>query len=298
VCWVGGVAEVQRLCVHMVDARRLVVQTSDGGKDTTVEIVHESLVQGWPMLRRWLDENQDDAGVVDQLRTAARQWQAKGQDAGLLWRGDMADEGKRFKKRYKGPLSDVERAFLEAVVNFELVQARKRRTAVIAGFTVLIGIVIATMVFLVMIQKSRVEARRAARKAAVAQVEAEKQRGEAEKQRGEAESQKGEVEKQLEEVRRKEQERLAAETAKVQAEQATLVVGTKLVGAEKDLAKKNAELQLALKRAEGAASEALSQRDVAKRERDKAEALRLQQEARAERLQKQLGGSAIVETLK
>ena len=57
-------------------------------------------------------------------------------------------------------------------------------------------------------------------------------------------------------------------------------------------------MRAALKRAENAASEALSQRDVAKRERDKAEALRQQQEARAERLQKQLGGSAIVETLK
>jgi len=30
--------------------------------------------------------------LVDQLRTAARQWQTKGRDPGLLWRGDTADE--------------------------------------------------------------------------------------------------------------------------------------------------------------------------------------------------------------
>ena len=103
------VGEVQRLIDQMVDARLLVVQTLEGGKGSTVEIVHESLVQGWPTLRRWLDENQDDAALVDQLRIAARQWQQKGLDAGLLWRGDTADEAKRFRMRYKGPLSDVER---------------------------------------------------------------------------------------------------------------------------------------------------------------------------------------------
>ena len=68
------VGEVQRLVDQMVDARLLVVQTLEGGKGSTVEIVHESLVHGWPTLRRWLDENQDDAALVDQLRTAARQW--------------------------------------------------------------------------------------------------------------------------------------------------------------------------------------------------------------------------------
>src|SRR5262249_7062594 len=71
------VGEVQRLVDQMVDARLLVVQTLEGGKGSTVEIVHESLVQGWPTLRRWLDENQDDAALVDQLRVAARQWPAQ-----------------------------------------------------------------------------------------------------------------------------------------------------------------------------------------------------------------------------
>src|SRR6185436_17276362 len=114
------VGEIQRLIDHMVDARLLVVQTLEGGKGSTVEIIHESLVQGWPTLRRWLDENQDDAALVDQLRTAARQWAQKGQDAGLLWRGDTADEAKKFRKRYTGPLCAIARGFLDAVVNAEI----------------------------------------------------------------------------------------------------------------------------------------------------------------------------------
>ena len=99
------VGEVQRLVDQMVDARLLVVQTLEGGKGSTVEIVHESLIVNWPMLRRWLDETQEDAALIDQLRTAARQWNAKGRSPDLLWRGDTADEAKKFKKRYKGPLS-------------------------------------------------------------------------------------------------------------------------------------------------------------------------------------------------
>src|SRR5262249_29034537 len=139
------VGEVQRLIDQLVDARLLVVQTLEGGKGSTVEIVHESLVQGWPTLRRWLDENQDDAALVDQLRTAARQWQQKGRSPDLLWRGDTADEAKKFQKRYKGPLSDVERAFLNDVVNAGVAAARRRRVAVIGGFIALSAIVVAAM---------------------------------------------------------------------------------------------------------------------------------------------------------
>ena len=42
------IGEVQRLIDQMVDARLLVVQTMEGGKGSTVEIVHESLINNWP----------------------------------------------------------------------------------------------------------------------------------------------------------------------------------------------------------------------------------------------------------
>ncbi len=298
------VGEVQRLVDQMVDARLLVTQTIEGGKGSTVEIVHESLVQGWPTLRRWLDENQDDAQLVDQLRTAARQWQAKNRDPGLLWRGEMGDEAKKFRKRYKGPLSDVEQGFLDEVVNHELIAARKKRMAIIAGFVTLGAIVVATMVFLVLIQQQRTKARSAQKQAEVAQVEAEQRLAEMLKaQQARDAAEKGMVK---------------AEEAKTQVEQAKQVVDTKLGTAEEDLKTKNAELEIKVqealaaegrakgaaaladasaKKAEKAAAEAAVQRDEAQKQRDRADALYQQEKARAERMQKQIG-SPIVDDLK
>jgi hypothetical protein len=53
-----------------VQARLLVVQTGGGASGATVEIVHESLLHSWPTLKRWLDEGQEDAGFLEQLRNS------------------------------------------------------------------------------------------------------------------------------------------------------------------------------------------------------------------------------------
>jgi serine/threonine protein kinase len=287
------VGEVQRLVDQMVDARLLVVQTLEGGKGSTVEIVHESLVQGWPMLRRWLDETQDDAALVDQLRTAARQWNAKGRDSGMLWRGDTADEAKKFRKRYKGPLSDVERAFLDEVVHAMQAAARRRRVAVIVGFALLSAVVIAALVALVIIQKSRAEAK---------------------EQQIVAEIAKKEAERQLAAAQEKEIQRQTAEAAKVKAEEVTKTTEDKLVVADKTLIEKNKELTDALnvaleaekkateerrraedqkERAEKASKEAVVQKDAAEKARAETAKLLKKEKDRADRLQQQLGSPAI-----
>jgi len=100
---------------------------------------------------------------------------------GCLWRGDAAAEAKKFRARYKGPLSDVERGFLDAVIHHEAAQARRRRTAMVTGFATLSMIVVATMVLLVIVQRSRVAARDNAAKAHAAQRMAEQRLDEATK---------------------------------------------------------------------------------------------------------------------
>ena len=298
------VGEVQRLVDQMVDARLLLVQNLDGGKGSTVEIVHESLVHGWPTLRRWLDENQDDAALVDQLRTAARQWQTKNRDPGLLWRGEMADEAKKFRKRYKGALSDVERAFLDAVVASELAAQRRKRMAVIGGFAGLGALVLAAMVALVIIQKSRTAAKASEKKAVAAQHEAERRLDEV--QRKEKERQQAEAKARQEEEERK---RVAREKA---------VTDSQLEESKEKLRETIQELKIALdetteakdkaekskRRAENAAEEARRAHEealAAKTEADKARAeaerlYKLEYE-RAERIKAQ-AGSTIVDDLK
>ena len=71
----------RRVIDQLVGARLLVVQTRGDAGGGSVEIVHESLIERWPTLRRWLDEDQEDAAYMAQLSAAAKQWDAKGRAA-------------------------------------------------------------------------------------------------------------------------------------------------------------------------------------------------------------------------
>jgi serine/threonine protein kinase len=291
------VGEVQSLIDQMVDARLLVVQTMEAGKGSTVEIVHESLILNWPTLRRWLDETQEDAAIIDQLRTAARQWNTKGRSPDLLWRGDTAEEAKKFRRRYKGPLSDIEQAFLDEIIMHEQAVARRKRMLVIGGFAGMAVLVVAALVALVIIQKSRTEAKRQAQIA--------------EQKTAEALRLKQVADDNLAAMRQKEKERQAAEAAKQ-------VVDVKLDAAEEDLKRKNAELEAALaeareneaqakraedraraaqRAAEKAQGEAVAAKDEVMFEKAKVEALWRQEQERVRRLQQQIG-SPIVDDLK
>jgi hypothetical protein len=288
------VGEVQRLVDQLVDARLLVVQTTDGGKGSTVELVHESLIHGWPALRRWLDETQEDSALVDQLRTAARQWSAKGRSPDFLWRGEAAEEAKKFKKRYKGPLSDVERAFIDEIVTYEVAVQKRRRAAVIAGFVGLGILVIAAMVALVFIQKSRTEAKRQAVLAVDAQTAAEADRKIAVDANAVIAQKQKEAEDALHAMQEKERERQAALTEVVDVKQQS----------REDLAKKNSELLKALdesKHSEEHAKDNAAAAEKAKTEavaaKSQAESLLKQEQERIKKMQAQIG-SSIVDDLK
>jgi serine/threonine protein kinase len=189
-------AELGRVTDQLVQARLLVVQTGGGATGATVELVHESLIHGWPTLKRWLDEGQEDSAFLEQLRNAARQWQAKKRDSGLLWGGEMVEEAQRFQRRYRGELSQVQQDFLKAVSSHAARSVRRKRVLLVGSLIFLSLLVAASVVALLVIRE---EKQRADLNATEARAAAEiKGRAEAEARRS------------LEELRAKEHQRQEA----------------------------------------------------------------------------------------
>jgi hypothetical protein len=170
--------EVHRVVERLVRARLLVGQTiaSTSGAPTggTVEIVHESLIHGWPLLRRWLDETQEDAAFLEQLRNAARQWQIRGYAQDLLWRGEAMQEARLWHSRYRGELPDLQRAYLGAVFSLAARATRRKRVGVVAAMTFLSLLVVAGGVGLYLIREAQkqtaAQARRVEEQLALTQV--------------------------------------------------------------------------------------------------------------------------------
>ena len=101
----GSAAEA--VLATLVEKRLLVVG------DETVELVHEALLEQWPRLVGWLEEDAQGRRLHTHLTKAAAEWEAVGRDPSELYRGarlaatlDWADSD--------GRLNRLEREFLEA----------------------------------------------------------------------------------------------------------------------------------------------------------------------------------------
>ncbi len=282
--------EVTKVIDQLVYARLLVVTTGDGGTGATVEIVHESLIHSWPTLHRWIEESSEDSAFIEQLRNAAKQWQTKGQDAGLLWRGEMVEEASRFSKRYRGELAMAQRDFLRAVFDLDARAAKRRRSLAIGGGMFLALLLVAAVVALVVISDSQQRAEKAAVLAKNSEAEA--------KQR-------------LAEVQAKELERQHAETAKKEAEAATLKANSQVAMTNEELQLKNMELSASVVeadhqrksaedaqgRAEASAKQSKEAQEAALAAQKRTEALLKKEQERVKRLEGQLG-SAVIDDLK
>ena len=278
--------EVQQVVDELVQARLLVVQT--GGGAATVELVHESLIHTWPTLRRWLEESGEDQAFLEQLRAASKQWQGKGRDEDLLWRGELAEEAGRFARRYRGELGASSRDFLDATIALADRQVKRRRAATVGAVAVLSGLLVAAGVALVVINRAR---------------------GEAETQKVAAWKAEEQARANLVVAEKKEQERAAAaaaaERAAAEAKQAASDLGKSNAALsraveEADAARKAAEEargRAVSNAAEAAKAKALAEEAARKAEaaRRMAEDLRSKEEERRKRAEAQAGGQVLDE---
>jgi serine/threonine protein kinase len=151
-------AEVARIIDQLVAARLLVVQTRGDAGGGTAEIVHESLIERWPMMRRWLDEDQEDAAFVAQLAATAKQWEARGHASGLLWRGDAMEEARRWYAQRPRELVPRDAAFLHAVFALAARGKAVRRALLAMTFIVLGGGAVAASAAALMIHSAQRQA--------------------------------------------------------------------------------------------------------------------------------------------
>jgi len=223
----GDRAEVSRIIDQLVAARLIVVQTRGDAGGGSAEIVHESLIDRWPTMRRWLDEDQEDAAFIAQLAAAAKQWEARGHASGLLWRGDAMEEARRWYHQRPRELSPRDQAFLHAVFALATRGKRVRRALLAVTFVVLGG--------------GAVAASAAALRIRSAQHQAEKNEQIA-KDKTDAATKAAETAKQaLAERDKKDAERAAAEARQKIAEQATLGAKAETEAEREQHAKDNAE---------------------------------------------------------
>ena len=258
--------ELRQLIDQLVSARLLVVQTRGEGEASAVEIVHDSLIQRWPTLRRWLEQSRDDAGFVDQLRTAARQWEERGRPPGLLWRGEAADEARRYARRASDSLPPRERGYLDAVVGLAARSTRRRRMALLGAFAFLIALVVAAASALVTIRRAEQQAQRQAQ---LAGEEAERART-AERKTSEQMALVGAEQK-------------ARDSAEKEAGKAQAQVARNKV----DLRKANEQLQSALDKAREARDRAERLADAERRGRAETARLLDREKARVRELERQ-----------
>ena len=273
--------EAQGLIDDLVQARLLVVQTGAGA--ATVEIVHESLIHSWPTLKRWLEERGEDSAFLDQVRMAAKQWQQQSRDSDVLWRGELAEEAVRFRKKFRGSLSETQAAFLDSTIALSARAMTTRRAIVATTMGGLVLLLVAAGFALVNIQSAQSEAERQKTLAVAAETEAKRNLVEAERQKSKAEATGKELELNNDALK----ERTAALN---EALNAALASRAEAVASESKAKMSAAE-----------ASEARERSEASKRRVEeamaKAEALRRDEAARAKKLEQQLG-SPVIDELK
>ncbi|XYI00649.1 protein kinase domain-containing protein [Sorangium sp. So ce1128] len=179
---------IARVVQHLASARLVLIESGDEREGTTVELVHESLIDRWVKLRQWLDESQQDAQFLTRLHAAAHQWEASGQADGLLWRDRAAEDARAWHERrhaaqgaeWRSGLGKREERYLLAVMMFAE-RARRLRwrlaTGAIAALTA-IAVMVSYLAVRANQQATRAEqqATRADMEAARAQAGASKAR--------------------------------------------------------------------------------------------------------------------------
>ncbi|MBK9073194.1 MAG: protein kinase [Myxococcales bacterium] len=140
---VAGGQRANAVLERLITSRLLVAQEGPDNSER-IEVIHEALLSAWPRLVKWRHEDAEGARLRDQLRVAAKQWADRGNDRGLLWRGDTLTEYRIWRSRYPGAVTTVEDAFATASLR-EAQRTQRIRRGILSVLAV--ALVVTAIVF-------------------------------------------------------------------------------------------------------------------------------------------------------
>jgi len=156
-----GGGEAARVLEHLVASRLVTASRGDAGE--WLELAHESLLEHWGELRRWLDEDAQAVALREELAKAAAYWAAQGRPRALLWSGRHLDGARALRDR--PGLTETEQVFL-AASRTRALRRRRRRIALQVGVP-LVAVAV-TLGAIAEGRAYRADAERAQRRAAIA----------------------------------------------------------------------------------------------------------------------------------
>ena len=108
----GRSGATDRRVVRELADERLLVTEGD-----SVDVAHEALIQGWPTLREWLDQDREGLREHRRLTLAAEEWQRLGHDPSALYRGVRLDQALAWREKNEEMLNAREREFVDKSVD-------------------------------------------------------------------------------------------------------------------------------------------------------------------------------------
>jgi WD40 repeat protein len=139
-----GAKDVMAAVWKLADARLLT--TTGGGQDgdEMVDLAHEALIQGWPRLRQWIDQDRAALRTHRRLAEAADEWRNEGQHEDFVFRGARLAEAEEWAETRADTLNELERAFLEASIQAReagRIASRRRVQGVIATLVIVLVVI-------------------------------------------------------------------------------------------------------------------------------------------------------------
>jgi hypothetical protein len=77
-----------------------------------VDLSHEALIEHWPELRRWTEQDRDGEVLRRRIEANSTEWRDHGRDRGALYRGRPLKEASSWRAGHPGELSDEAEEFL------------------------------------------------------------------------------------------------------------------------------------------------------------------------------------------